>query len=79
MQGLLAKSITFTYYESQDELGLLYEIFSRNKNVKSTLDFSNTYEFYGTGIIDSQNLKVSQLAMVVKDAKETARQYKKWY
>ena len=75
MQGVLGKATTFTYLNMMEDLGMLFEIYSSDSSIKSTISPSGGYQHERSGVLNCENKKIVQVGMVVKDVKKAAKRY----
>lgn len=75
MQGRLAKATTFTYFDTQDELGMLFEVYKNDPNIQSTVEPYIGYQFDGEAALNIKNKSIVQIGMVVSDIEQVAANY----
>jgi catechol 2,3-dioxygenase-like lactoylglutathione lyase family enzyme len=76
MQGLLGGAYTFTYLETQKELGTIFEIVRPARaGVEGRFRPWGAYEPPGPGRVSLADKKIVQVGIVVENAERTARRY----
>lgn len=76
MQGLLGGAYTFTYLETQKELGTIFEIVSPARaGVEGRFRPWGAYEPPGPGRVSLADKKIVQVGIVVENAERMARRY----
>jgi len=76
MQGLLGGAYTFTYFETQKELGTIFEIVSPARpGVEGRFVPWGVYEPPGPGRVALGDKKIVQVGIVVENAERAARRY----
>lgn len=74
MKAQLGKATTFAYLNMREELGILFEIYTTDPDIQSTITPSGQYHFDGELLLP--NREITQLGIVVNDVKETVKNYK---
>ena len=75
MQADLGRLFTFTYMNTVDDLGLLFEFFKKDPTSKSTIPRYGAHKYDGTGVLGGRDLIISHIGIVVQDVRKTAKRY----
>ena len=76
MQGLSGDTGTFTYLDTQERLGTIYEVANPiTSGGSGGLRPWGTYEAQGGGAVSIEGKEIKQLGIVVDDVEKTARNY----
>lgn len=74
MQSQLGKATTFSYLNMTDDIGFIFEAYTNNPKIQSTISPSGNYHFDGEGLLKDR--KIWQLGIVVKDLEKAVENYK---
>lgn len=73
MKSQLGKATTFTYFNMTDDIGFIFEAYTSNPNIQSTISPSSSYHYDGEGLL--QNRNIWQLGIVVDNVEKAVANY----